>query len=282
MGVGADLIKGPVGQVIGLVVWLLVFPLILGAVNGWYLQSVSAGTVSGERFDRIVVKGTNDVEDAWKAATAVADSFTASAADSALDANTVYRVSNDGGDCTIGATDATAANNFIAATAYTPLGSVVKVPAVAGATTVDQIKITGCKWSEAGSVFGAGGLSGLIEIILQAAGLAAPIALLFALGTFGTSFLKNMGTHPILAAVMTVIAFLLVATLLNTFIPFLTTAFDAIDPNRFVMYSEGLGNVATVIGNFFGVVVVSSIMMVAWQLLQTLRTRNTISSGQQM
>ena len=269
MGVGADLIKGPVGQVIGLVVWLLVFPLILGAVNGWYLQSVSAGTVSGERFDRVVVRGTNDVEEAWKAVTAVEDGAVGSGV--ALDANTAYKVYDSSGDCALGGL---AATGVTAADAYTPLGSVLKVSAAG--------KVTGCKYSAAGSVFGAGGLSGLIEIILQAAGLAAPIALLFALGTFGTSFLKNMGTHPILAAVMTVIAFLLVATLLNTFIPFLTTAFDAIDPNRFVMYSEGLGNVATVIGNFFGVVVVSSIMMVAWQLLQTLRTRNTISSGQQM
>ena len=49
------MIRGPVGQVIGLVVWLIVFPLLLGAINGWYLQAEDAGVRSGERFDRVVV-----------------------------------------------------------------------------------------------------------------------------------------------------------------------------------------------------------------------------------
>ena len=142
--------------------------------------------------------------------------------------------------------------------------------------------IAGCEWSPAGPVFSAGGLSGLVEIILQAAGLAPPIALLFALGTFGTSFLRNMGSHPILAAVLTVIMLLLVATLLNTFVPFLTDAFAAIDKNRFIMYDEGLGNVSTVIANFYGVVVVASMMMIAWELVKHLKGGNVINSGQRM
>ena len=266
MGVGPDLIRGPVGMVIGLVVWLIVFPLILGAVNGWYLQSVNAGVVSGERFDRVVPRAATDIkaDERWAAVTAVS----ATGADVPV-ATTAYMITEGtGGTCNIGdGTDVTAAQDW-----YTPLGTTVSSAAASG-------EISGCKYSSAGGVFNAGGLSGLIEIILQAAGLAAPIALLFALGTFGTSFLKNMGNHPILAAVLTVISFLLVATLLNTFIPFLSGAFEAIDPNRFVMYDQGLGNVASVIGNFFGVVVVSSIMMVAWQLVQQLRGRNTISGG---
>ena len=142
--------------------------------------------------------------------------------------------------------------------------------------------IEGCKWGVAGEIFGAGGLSGLIQIILQAAGLAPPIAVLFALGTFGSSFLKNMGSHPILAAVVTVIGFLLLATLLNVFIPFVSGAFEAIDSNRFKMYQEGLGNVSTVVGSFYGVVIVASIMTVAWQVLQALKGRNALSGGQQM
>ena len=127
----------------------------------------------------------------------------------------------------------------------------------------------------------SGPLSGLIEIILQAAGLAPPIALMYVLGTFGTSFLSNMGSHPLLAAVMTVIVMLLVATLLNTFVPFLTQAFEAIDANRFLMYSEGLGSISTIISGFFGVVIVGSMMMIAWTLIKSFKGGDALG-GQRM
>ena len=264
---GADLIRGPVGMVIGLIVWLITFPLLLGAINGWYTQAVPAGVIGGERFDRVVVKGTNDVNEAWQGVTAV-DSTGATGSATALVAATAYKLYENASDkCALSGVGTLTA----AVIAYTPLGSEVSV--------ATDGTVSGCEFKPAGSVFGAGGLSGLIEIILQAAGLAPPIALLFALGTFGTSFLRGMGNHPILAAVLTVIAFLLLATLLNVFIPFVGTAFEAIDGNRFVMYDEGLGNVATVIGNFFGVVIVASIMTVAWQVLQSLRGRNTLSGA---
>ena len=262
----ADLIRGPVGKVLGLIVWLVVFSLLIGAINGWYTQSVEAGVVAGERFDRVVPKddGDPDADDRWAQVTAVVTSSSTEAAHSHTSA---YKLSDSSGSCKIQVTDAT--------TAYTPIGTEVEVSATG--------LISGCEFSEAGSVFNAGGLGGLVEIILQAAGLAPPLALLFALGTFGQSFLRNMGSHPILAAVLTVIMLLLVATLLNTFVPFLTAAFEAIDKNRFVMYDEGLGNVSTVVGNFYGVVLVASMMMIAWQVVQHLRGGgDVIQSSQSM
>ena len=267
---GADLIRGPVGMVLGLIVWLVVFSLLIGAINGWYLQSVDAGVVSGERFDRVIAKATgdDDADNRWAQLTAV-DGGSGSVAD--LGATTVYKLADSSGSCHLAGV---ADTGVTATTAYTPLGTEVAVQT--------DGTIAGCEWSPAGSVFQAGGLSGLVEIILQAAGLAPPIALLFALGTFGTSFLRNMGSHPILAAVLTVIMLLLVATLLNTFVPFLTAAFAAIDKNRFIMYDEGLGNVSTVIANFYGVVVVASMMMIAWELVKHLKGGNVINSGQRM
>ena len=271
--VGSEIIRGPVGQLIGLVVWLIVFPLLLGSINGWYLQAKAAGVVSGERFDRVVVMGSNaSPEDAWQGVTALVDSGTTGTVvndgtndASASNAYSVYRPSS-GDACAVSdhADTGVTAKDY-----YTPLGSKVRVSAAG--------QIAGCEHDDGGSVFGSGGLSPLIEIILQAAGLAPPIALLFALGTFGSSFMRNMGQHPILAAVMTAISFLLLATLLNTFIPFVSDAFEAIDANRFLMYDEGLGAVSSVIGNFFGVVIVASIMTVAWQVLQGLRGRNALS-----
>ena len=273
-------------MVLGLIVWLVVFSLLIGAINGWYLQSVDAGVVSGERFDRVVGKAPDDksADDRWSKVTGTEVSSRATA----LNPTTAYILSegtNDAckvSDITVAAGGTPVATSTV--TAYTPLGTelTANIPGVP-ASGSGEIAIAGCEWSNAGSVFNAGGLSGLVEIILQAAGLAPPIALLFALGSFGTSFLRNnMGSHPILAAVLTVIMLLLVATLLNTFVPFLTAAFAAIDKNRFVMYDGGLGNVSTVIANFYGVVVVASMMMIAWELVKHLKGGNVINSGQRM
>ena len=191
-GIGIDMIRGPVGQVIGLVVWLIVFPLLLGAINGWYLQAEDAGVRSGERFDRVVVAGDNNAETAWKAVTSVSEDLGATL--TALSGTASYLVSEGtDGKCTLNTTTRTAVFTP-AVKAYTPLGSKVDISVTAAAT--DEVLIEGCKWGVAGEIFGAGGLSGLIQIILQAAGLAPPIAVLFALGTFGSIFPQEHGESP--------------------------------------------------------------------------------------
>ena len=280
----ADVIRGPVGMLIGLVVWLVVTPLLLGAINGWYLQAVDAGEVRGERVDRVVLKAAGDTNanTRWGKATSAAAPFTSDSATYDISATTAYKLVKDGDNCKVGASSTTEANTVPAATWYTPLGSEVTSAAVVAGTDDDSAIIAGCKWAPAGSVFNAGGLSGLIEIILQAAGLAPPIAVLIALGHFGQSFMRQMGGHPILAAVITVIVMLLVATLVNSLIPFLTTAFTAVDSTRYVMYSEGLGNVSVIIKRFYGVVLVSGLIIIAWSVIGPIRGKNALASGQRM
>ena len=257
-----DLIKGPVGMVVGLVAWLVVFPMLLAAINGWYLQAAPSGVLAGERFDRVVASTETKPNAAWDKVISTAVPFAEVYV--VLEETSSYLIvatSDTDPTCKIAGTAATANTSL---KGFTPLGTKIGITATGN--------ISGCKHEPSGAIFGLGGLSGLIEIILQAAGLAPPIALLFVLGTFGTSFLKNsMGSHPILAAVLTAISFLLLATLLNTFIPYVSGAFNAINANRFLMYQEGLGALAGVIGNFFGVVIVASIMSVAWQVIGSMK-----------
>ena len=264
--IGVDLIRGPVGRVLGLIVWMVVFHLLLGSINQWYTQTVDAGVVGSERFERVVIAGTNNSSKAWEGVAVVSETGAAVPA-----ATTAYKLTAEtNGGCNIGdGTDVTAAARW-----YTPMGSEVQSAAGEGV-------ITGCRWEEAGDIWNAGGLSGLIEIILQSAGLAPPMALMFTLGTFGQSFIKKVGAHPILAAVMMAILLLLVATLLNTLMPFLTTAFTAVDGNRFVMFDEGLGNVSVVVKNFFAVVLVSSMLMIAWTAFQYIKGGDALSSSSQ-
>ena len=256
----ADVIRGPVGMLIGLVVWLVVTPLLLGAINGWYLQAVDACEVSGERVDRVVLKEAGDTNANTRWGQVATSGATASGTVAGKLTGTTA-----GGACSL--------TGPASGTAYTPLGTEVSI---AGSN------IVGGAWAPAGSVFNAGGLGGLIEIILQAAGLAPPIAVLIALGYFGQSFMRQMGGHPILAAVVTVIVMLLVATLVNSLIPFLTTAFTAVDGNRYVMYSEGLGNVSVIIKRFYGVVLVSGLIIIAWSVIGQIRGKNALASGQRM
>ena len=249
-------ITGPVGRILGLVVWMVVFPLMLGSINQWYTQSVPSGDVSGERFDRVVLKdtGDKDVNDRWAKVTAVADS---SGVLSETIAGLVY--DNGSGACEV------ADGSVVTGTVYSPIGTEMTL----GASGI----IAGCEYKEAGSVLSAGGLGGLIEIILQAAGLAPPIGLLVSLGSFGSNFMSRVtgGSHPVIGAILAVITLLIVAVLFNVFVPFLNGAFDAIDRNRFVMYNEGLGNLAAVIGNFLGIIVVSSMLSVAWSAIKAFK-----------
>ena len=273
---GSDLIRGPVGRVIGLVVWMAVFSLLLGSVNQWYLQSVDAGVIGNERFDRIVLKATTGdtgADDTWAAVTSK-DASGAMGSLTVFDPNTAYTVYGGTGDtCGISSANSTG-TSVTAGSAYTPSGTVVK--------TDNSGYVSGCKYEAAGNIFGAGGLAGLIKIILQAAGIAPPIALLFVLGTFGSSFLRNLGGHPILAAVGTIILMLLLATLLNTLVPFLSSAFSAIDGNRFRMYEEGLGSISVIVGNFFGVVLVAGMLMVIWNAVKYFKGHDALGSEGKM
>ena len=250
MGFAASIITTPVGRIIGLTGWSIIFALMLGAINGWYLNSVDAGVVDGERVDRVILKDAGDANagERWGKITA----FSKTAAPTTTTASAIVA-------------DGTGCKTVAAATgsAYTPLGTEL--------TLGSDGTISGCEWSEGSAVFDAGGLGGLIEIMFQAAGLAPPIALMFELGSFGTSFMTNIGGHPILAAVITGIVLLMVATLLNTFIPFLLIAFNSVDGRRFVMYDEGLGNIAVVVRNFWGVVLIGSMLTIAWQVIKSMR-----------
>ena len=259
MGIGIGVITNPVNRIIGLSAWSIAFALILGAINGWYMQSVDAGVVSNERFDRVVVAGSLNSGDAWGEVTALEG---AAGALTAYDGATAYKVLDN---CEVAGTGTAV---IAAAPMYTPQGT--KVNATAGTETT-AAKISGCKYEDGTNVFNAGGLGGLAALILQACGLAAPVALMFELAKLGHSFVANFSDNAILSAVITVIMFLVVATLLNVFVPFLTGAFTAVDANRFAMFDSGLGTIAVVIRNFWGIVLIGSLLGVAWSVIGSIR-----------
>ena len=263
-----QIVMGPLSRTLGLIIIFAVFTLATGSVNGWYLLATPAGVVNNERFDRVALKGTNNSADAaWTAAkTKVSHGGTAAT----TDANSYYMVGKTLTADTAEITAITTANQVF----YTPLGTEVSV----GSSTAGVF--SGSEYQEAGTIFGLGGLSGLVKLILQAAGLGLPIGAglglpigaLIGLASFGSAFVNRLGANPLMGAITMVIGLLLVGTLLNVLTPFVNNVSDSINGARYIMYDEGIGTLSVVISNFFAVVLVAGLIYVAWQVIGQFKT----------
>ena len=264
-----QVVMGPLSRTLGLIIIFAVFTLSTGSVNGWYLLAEPACVVSEERFDRVVAKSAapngDTADKAWQLVTNGAED-SAATIPATLATDHTYILSNANPGCRLSSANAGATG--IAQQVFTPLGTEITVGAY---TTSGPPMITGGEWAEAGSIFNAGGLSGLIKLILQAAGLGLPIGALIGLASFGNAFVTRMGGSPLMGAIIMVIALLLVGTLLNVLTPFVNTVKYSLDNDRYVMYDEGIGTLATVISNFFAVVLVGGLIYVAWQVISQFR-----------
>lgn len=258
-----SIITGPIGKVLSLILLMAVFGLALGTMNSWYMQTRDAGVVNYERFDRVVLKGDYDTPDeAWAAVTGVVEGDATAAARAA---NMAYKLA---ATCGISITGGVIADDVL----YTPSGTELKFSTTTG-------HIAGCEWSKSSKLFQQAGMKQLIEIILQAIGLAGPVFLLTEVGNFARSFTQRMGGGPILSIILTLVVLLLVGTLMGVFIPFLSDAFAAIDSNRFVMYDSGLGKLATVVSSFLGISLVAGLLVLGWSLWKNLRSGNLLAGG---
>ena len=259
----AQMITKPVFWVIMVAIWALVFPMITGAYNSIYANTIDAAAITSERFERVMPKGTyTSAKDAWEARTAVVDS-TATAA--AVVATSAYKVGNASGKCKIPVSGTSAGDEY-----YTPSGNVVVMSATAG-------EIVDCKWEKRTPIFGFA--NGFIRVLLQMLALAAPLGFMLMLAYFG-SMLVAMGTgHPIMQVIMTVILVLVGAILLNIALPYISDVFQAIDGNRFVVFDQELGLIAVLLKNFFGVILVAGFIGGAWTIVGQMRNSGASSQA---
>ena len=267
-GINAGMIKASVGVMIGIVVFLVMLPSLMGALNQWFLQSQPAGVAGVERFDRVVVaNGTKAVDDLWK-------DGAVTALDAEITAGTILKLTAaDECALTTGTPTQTAA-----VTVYTPSGTTLTVPAVTAGTVST---IPGCNYEEANTALMQGGLGPVVTLILQAAGLAPIVAIMAVLGGFGVVFMRQVGSgmSPIIAVITVLVLFLVVASLFSTLLPFLSTAFAAVDADRFAYLDTGIGRIGTVVSQFWGIVLVASIIMVAWQAISNIKGGQTFMGG---
>ena len=285
----AEIITRPVFWVIMVAMWALVFPLIMGAYNGIYLNTVDAGANTSERFDRVMTKGSHtSAQDAWEAKTSVADEASLSRVVSTgtaptFSGTTAYMVAKGtNGACKIGelaerATGAASDIGHAAAEFYTPSGNLVTVPAAAvGDTTVD-IVISNCSYEARSPIFGV--FNGFVRVLMQVIALAGPLGFMLALAYFGSMLIGMATGHPVLRVVMVVILVLIGAILVNIVLPYIGDVFHAIDGQRFIVLDQELGLIAGLLRNFFGVIFVSGIIGSAWSIIGQIRGSGSSSAS---
>ena len=277
----AGLITRPVFWVIMTAIWSLVFPLITGAYNSVYANTIEAASITAERFDRVIPRGTDTTktaEDIWQARTATESGGAAlggsTAAAVSFTAETTYKViKGTDNACKLGsvAAPSSGSNTLAASQFYTPSGNIVRAPAVTVASTASaaDITIANCEWKARSPIFGV--FNGFVRVLLQMLALAAPLGFMLSLAYFG-SMLVSMGAgNPILQVVMTVVLVLIGAILLNIVLPYISGVFYSIDGERFIVFDQELGLVAGLLKNFFGVILVSGIIGAAWSIIGQMR-----------
>ena len=292
----SNIISGPIGQILVIIVVLVVYSIIAGAINGWFIQTIDAGVVASERFDRVILKTSGDAsaDERWgKVANVSEDGFLVGGGAGAHNpsSTTAFVLTKDGDNCKVGTltgyVHATTTAPAILAnqTYYTPAGTEVASSAasVAGksgsANPPVVVTIDNCKWKESAKVLQAGGLGQVVTIVLQAAGLALPVAILTMVGGFGGSLMSRVGGTPLMRIVTAVVIVVLAAILFSYFVPFVDSAYQSIDPNRMVIYDSGLGSLGVVVGNFWGVALVAGMMSIGWSLVAMLRGGGNMLSG---
>ena len=262
----AEIITRPVFWVIMVAMWALVFPLIMGAYNGIYLNTVDAGANTSERFDRVMPKGTHSsAQDAWEAKTAVVDHGGTAAALVATSAYMVGAKAADDDTCVITVTAPTSASEW-----YTPSGNVV-------ATAANSAEIANCTFEPRSPIFGV--FNGFVRVLMQVIALAGPLGFMLALAYFGSMLIGMATGHPVLRVVMVVILVLIGAFLVNIVLPYIGDVFHAIDGQRFIVLDQELGLTAGLLRNFFGVIFVSGIIGSAWSIIGQIRGAGSSSAS---
>ena len=241
----------PLAIVIGLVILFAGYTMITTAIGQWTLLTYDVGVVDGARIDRVVAHGAGEtVDDAWFDPKPTEQSV---AADTFADGHYAM-LEADGTGCKIAP-----AGQAAAVDAYSQNG--------VGVSVGDDGKIAGCVWSEASGIWSAGGFQQLIRLIGQGAGLGPPIGALVALAALGSAFAGRMGQSPLLGVIILIVTFLLAGSLIDTLTPFVGNAFEAASPERYRMYGSGLGLLAKIVGNFYGVVIFSGLLYIGWMVI---------------
>ena len=255
-----------------------VYPMLLGAGNTIHLNTENACMYNNVRFDRVLaVLGTDNETTADKG-----EWGNSLAVTGALNGKCKIEVGAAAGNEKI-----SSGTGLAASTAYRfilPTGESfgVSTPATwAAQLDVPDINTDNKSlWTAPAGMFTDNAT--LVDVVIGALALLIGVSPMSVLGMIGYYILNkfDMEQGTIATIIMVVLGAVICVSLLSTFISFISTAYDAIDAQRFTVFNSGLANLAVVIKQFWGVVLIVSFFGLGALLFKTWRDqRNGGGSG---
>ena len=242
-----------------------VYPMLVGAGNTIHLNTENACVLNGIRFDRVLAvklpvtsSSANADTGDWDNAVVVSKSGTDDCATAAAGKDTT-------------GTALAAGTNY---RFYMPTGEYVDM---AGATSA--ITIANAEWKAPEGMFTDNAT--LVDVVIGALALLIGVSPMSVLGMIGYYILNkfDMEQGTIATIIMVVLGAVICVSLLSTFISFISTAYDAIDAQRFTVFNSGLANLAVVIKQFWGVVLIVSFFGLGALLFKTWRDQRNGNGG---
>ena len=231
-------LAGLVGSVVGLgivaIVLLTFAPEIAGDINQIGMQAIDAGKLpNGERVNWVLTKGTYTTpNEAWATPGVAKTPVTAGAA----------------GVCMAGAL-------AVDTVVYTPKGRLA---------TIDDTTpglLLGCTWSTASRSLTALGGGSLVILLFGAMAILLPAGSLGFLGYFGGQLVQqNIGGGTLAVAIGATVAVVIIGSILPEIFEPLDAFFIALDGNRYWIYSQGIGRLGSVLGNFLGIALIGGLI----------------------
>ena len=225
MGDLGKMVGGTVGLAIAAIVLLTFAPQIAGDIDGIAGQAQPHVVMGGERFSRVVDKGTHTTAaEAW--------------------ASTTYTPLN-----------VVAAGTYTIATGdyFTPKGTAFKV---ATANT-----IPGAAGRQPSRSLTALANGSLVSLLFGAMAILLPAGALGFLGYLGAMLVKqNIGGGTLAIAIGATVAVVLIGSLLPEIFEPLDDLYNALDGNRFQVYDEGIGKLGGILGNFLGISLIGGLI----------------------
>ena len=256
------------GYTIAALFLFAVFPLISGAGNTVFLEARSGGSCElvngGTRFDKLALQKTVN-----NRVVSVDHTNWGSTTNSAT-AQDVLEITQTSGASTCQARvleSATADLN--SATYYLPSGETVTIDLPEAAANVAVVPSTVATWVGPASMFQD--QAGLVALVVGAIALIIGIGPLVVIGALGYTVLNIFRSNGGGMAMMLMAALgaVIVVSLLGTYVDFISITYDAIDADRFTVYTQNLASLAGTIRQFWGVIFVASFLglggLVAYQ-----------------
>ena len=254
-----------IGVGINAIILLTFAPQVVGDVSAISLTGKTGGyctAINGEAFDRLIAKGSHDsADDAWNAS------------------ETHVSVAEESEECRAG-NAITKAGNAAAPTAveyYTPQGEAFTSTVVGTAGAGSWTAASGCnahtsngatrcyqqvgEWQAQSESLNAGGLGTLVQLLFGAMGILIPAGALGYLGMVGLELVnERIGGGAGLNLLVVVVAVVTVGAILPQIITPLDVFFNALDGNRYYIFSTGIGRLADTIGNFMGIALIAGVI----------------------